>query len=109
MGERYADLALGKRNWQIAVGGLLAVSLVLPGGTVRLSTRSRFVSYIVEVDKLGYALTVPQPLTSTSVPNVTTGIERYDLAAFIRDARAVSSDPPTKRMHDRLPREPRDH
>ena len=91
--ERYADLVLGKRNWQIAAGGLLAVSLILAGGIVWLSTRSRYVPYVVEVDKLGYALTVPQRLTPTSVPDVTTRIERYELAAFVHNARAVSSDP----------------
>jgi type IV secretory pathway TrbF-like protein len=86
--ERYADLVLGKRNWQIAAGGLLAVSLILAGGIVWLSTRSRYVPYVVEVDKLGYALTVPQRLTPASVPDVTTRIERYEVASFIRDARA---------------------
>ena len=91
--ERYADLVLGKRNWQIAAAGLLAVSLILAGGIVWLSTRSRYVPYVVEVDKLGYALTVPQRLTPTSVPDVTTRIERYEVAAFVRNARAVSSDP----------------
>src|SRR5712691_7290287 len=90
--ERYADLVLGKRNWQIAAGGLLAGSLILASGFVWLSTRSRYIPYVVEVDKLGYALTVPQRLTPASVPNVTTRIERYEVASFIRDARAVSSD-----------------
>ena len=91
--ERYADLVLGKRNWQIATGGLLAVSLILAGGIVWFSTRSRYLPYVVEVDKLGYALTVPQRLTRTSVPDVTTRIERYEVAAFVRNARAVSTDP----------------
>ena len=39
--ERYADLVLGKRNWQIAAGVLLAISLILAGGMVWLATRSR--------------------------------------------------------------------
>jgi type IV secretory pathway TrbF-like protein len=90
--ERYADLVLGKRNWQIAAGGLLALALILAGGIVWLATRSRYIPYVVEVDKLGYALTVPQPLTPTSLPDVTDRIERYEVAAFIRNARAVSSD-----------------
>ncbi|HVN89616.1 MAG TPA: hypothetical protein VMT61_07375 [Candidatus Binataceae bacterium] len=29
--ERYADLVLGKRNWQLAAGGLLASTLILAG------------------------------------------------------------------------------
>ncbi len=91
--ERYADLVLGKRNWQIAAGGLLALSLILARGIVWLTTRSRFIPYVVEVDKLGYALTVPQPLTPSAVPDVTARMQRYEVAAFIRNARAVSTDP----------------
>ena len=90
--ERYADLVLGKRNWQIAAGGLLFLSLILAGGMVWLSKRSRYIPYVVEVDKLGYALTVPQPLTPVALPDVTARMERYEVAAFIRDARSVTSD-----------------
>ena len=45
-----------------------------------------------EVDKLGYALTVPQPLTPIALPDVTARMERYEVAGFIRDARSVTSD-----------------
>ncbi len=90
--ERYADLVLGKRNWQIAAGGLLLLSLILAGGMVWLVSRSRYIPYVVEVDKLGYALTVPQPLTPTSVPDVTARMQHYEVAAFIRNARSVTSD-----------------
>jgi type IV secretion system protein VirB5 len=91
--ERYADLVLGKRNWQIAAGGMLVLSLILASGIVWLSSRSRYVPYVVEVDKLGYALTVPQPLTPSSVPDVTARIQRYEVASFIHNARSVTSDP----------------
>ena len=91
--ERYADLVLSKRNWQIAAAGLLLLALILASGIVWLINRSRYIPYVVEVDKLGYALTVPQPLTSASAPDVATRMERYEVAAFIRDARSVSSDP----------------
>ena len=91
--ERYADLVLGKRNWQIAAGGLLLLSLILASGIVWLSNRTRYIPYVVEVDKLGYALTVPQPLTPVALPDVTARMERYEVAAFIRDARSVTSDP----------------
>ena len=40
--ERYADLVLGKRNWQITAGGLLLLSLILAAGVVWQGTRSRF-------------------------------------------------------------------
>jgi type IV secretory pathway TrbF-like protein len=35
---------------------MMAVTMVLAFGMVWLSTRSKFVPYVVEVDKLGYAL-----------------------------------------------------
>jgi type IV secretory pathway TrbF-like protein len=91
--ERYADLVLGKRNWQIAAGGLLAATLILAGGIVWQATRSRYIPYIVEVDKLGYALTVPQPLTASTTLDAEDRIERYEIATFVRNARSVSSDP----------------
>ena len=91
--ERYADLVLGKRNWQIATGGLLLLSLILAGCIVWVISRSRYIPYVVEVDKLGYALTVPQSLTPTSVPDVTARMQRYEIAAFIRNARSVTTDP----------------
>ena len=37
--ERYADLVLGKRNWQIAASGLLLLSLILASGIVWLISR----------------------------------------------------------------------
>ena len=57
--ERYADLVLGKRNWQITAAGMMAITLVVAFGMVWVSTRSKFVPYVVEVDKLGYAIGAP--------------------------------------------------
>ena len=91
--ERYADLVIGKRNWQLAAGGLLVVSIILAAGMVWVSSHSRYVVYAVQVDKLGYALTQAQPLTPAAAPDVTARIERYEVASFIRQARAVSNDP----------------
>ena len=89
--ERYADLVLGKRNWQITAGGLLLLSLILAAGVVWQSTRSRFIPYVVEVDKLGYGLTVPKPLIPSTDPALVDRMERYEVASFIRDSRSVSS------------------
>src|SRR5438067_485038 len=91
--ERYADLVHGKRNWQIAAAGSIAVSLILAFGIVWLSTRSRFVPYVVEVDKLGFALAAPQALSAESPSHVTDErMLRYELAGFIRSAREVIAD-----------------
>jgi type IV secretion system protein VirB5 len=91
--DRYADQAISKRNWQLAAGGLLVVSIILAAGMVWLSSHGRYVVYAVQVDKLGYALTQAQPLTPAAAPDVVDRIARYEVASFIRQARAVSNDP----------------
>ena len=91
--ERYADLAIGKRNWQLIAAACSIVSLVLAAGMVWQASRSRYLLYVVQVDKQGYALTQPQPLTAAAMPDLTARMERYEVAAFIRDARTVTSDP----------------
>jgi type IV secretory pathway TrbF-like protein len=92
-GERYADLVIGKRNWQITAGGLLLGTIIVAAGMVWLSNRTSYIVCAVEVDKLGYALMQAQPLTASLPPDVIDRIERYELASFIHQARPVSSDP----------------
>ncbi len=91
--ERYADLVLGKRNWQITAAGMMAITLVLAIGMVWVSTRSKFVPYVVEVDKLGYAIGAPSALTENTTRISIDRMVRYELAAFIRNAREVITDP----------------
>jgi type IV secretory pathway TrbF-like protein len=54
----YANLARGKRNWQLVAFGLLAVLLIETLGFVRLALTARVTPYVVEVDKLGLAACV---------------------------------------------------
>src|ERR1700686_1798401 len=91
--ERYADLVLDKRNWQITAAGMMAITLVLAFGMVWVSTHSKFVPYVVEVDKLGYAIGAPSALTENTTRISTDRMVRYELAAFIRNAREVITDP----------------
>jgi type IV secretion system protein TrbF len=96
--ERYSSHVVAKRNWQIVAAGSLCVSMVLAVGMVWQSTRSRVVPYVVEVDRLGQAQTFPVPLTPASMPEVVKGMERYEVAGFIRDARSVTTDPIVEKM-----------
>ena len=57
------------------------------------ASRTHYVVYAVQVDKQGYALTQAQPLAAETGPGTFERIERHEVAAFIRDVRAVSSDP----------------
>src|SRR5260370_35818273 len=90
--ERYADLVLGKRNWQITAAGMMAITLVLAVGMVWVSTRSKFVPYVVEVDKLGYAIGAPSALTENTTRLSTDRMLRDELATFIRNPRDVITD-----------------
>ncbi len=89
--ERYADLVLGKRNWQLAAAGLMVITLVLAFGMVWLSTRSRFVPYVVEVDKLGYALAAPSALTESTAQIKHRPDDPLRAGTFIRNGGAPSA------------------
>ncbi|MGH7857164.1 MAG: VirB8/TrbF family protein, partial [Candidatus Binatia bacterium] len=71
--DRYADLSRATRNWQIAAAAALALDLILAGGVVWLAQRRVVIPYVVEVDKLGYAVAAgpavrdPQVLSSERV------------------------------------------
>jgi type IV secretion system protein TrbF len=47
--ERYGDLVLGKRNWQITSAGLMLLSLILALGIVWMSARTKVIRFVVEV------------------------------------------------------------
>ncbi len=62
----------------------MAITLVLAFGMVWVSTRSKFVPYVVEVDKLGYAIGAPSALPEKTTRISTDGwcgtssrLERY--------------------------------
>jgi type IV secretory pathway TrbF-like protein len=46
----------------------MLASIVLASGILWTSARSKVVPYVVEVDKLGYAITIPNALTISSTP-----------------------------------------
>jgi type IV secretion system protein TrbF len=91
--ERYEQHLKSKRNWQIACGLSSLASVILAGGMVYQSTKARYIPFVVQVDRQGYALTLPEPLSPSSDPAMVDHMERYEIAAFIRNVRTISSDP----------------
>jgi len=87
--DRYSGLARGKRNWQLAALGLLAIDGLLAGGLIHLATQSRVSPFVVEVDRLGQAVAFgpAEQLRKTDERLI-----RYQLNLFIRDVRSVFSD-----------------
>jgi type IV secretion system protein VirB5 len=87
--DRYAGLALGKRNWQLAALGLLAIDGLLTVGLIHLASQSRVSPFVVEVDRLGQAVAFgpAEQLRKTDERLI-----RYQLNLFVRDVRSVFSD-----------------
>src|SRR5437016_4413674 len=88
--DRYLDLVRARRWWQVAAVSELALVATLGGGLVALSLQHKTVPYVVEVDSLGAAVAV-KPAEAAGRPT-DERIVRYQLAAFIRGARAVMTD-----------------
>lgn len=86
----FADLAKGKRNWQLIAFGAIGIAAVLAIGLTTVATQSRITPYVVEVDKLGRAQSFgpAERLTLTDQRVVTS-----ELAGFVRDIRSVIADP----------------
>jgi type IV secretory pathway TrbF-like protein len=90
----FGDLARGKRNWQLAAFGLLALLGLVLAAYLRLSLGSRITPYVVEVDRLGQAVAFgpAEPLRATD-----TRVHVFTLGLLIHDLRTVSADPETQR------------
>ena len=90
----FADLAKGKRNWQITAFTSLGLASILTVGLAVVSSQSRVVPYVVEVDRLGAARAFgpAEPLRATDDRVIV-----RDLAGFVRDVRSVVADPLAQR------------
>jgi type IV secretory pathway TrbF-like protein len=88
--DRYLELVQARRWWQLAAAVELALLGLLTGGLVALSLQHKTVPYVVEVDAVGTATAV-KPAEAAGRPT-DERIVRYQLAAFVRGARAVTTD-----------------
>jgi type IV secretory pathway TrbF-like protein len=81
---------LAQRNlWMIATLALSLITLASIGGLIHIGSQSKFIPYIVEVDKLGKPLAV-SPAQQISVVN--DNVIHASVASFINDARMVTPD-----------------
>jgi type IV secretion system protein VirB5 len=89
MGNMMWRLMSGERTWQVVAIAALLVALVAVAGVVHIGSQSKFVPYVVEVDKVGEVRAVQAAdVTRPADPRV---IHAY-LAKWINDARMVTPD-----------------
>ncbi|MDR1613847.1 MAG: conjugal transfer protein TrbF [Planctomycetota bacterium] len=87
--EHAGAIIASRRIWQAVALIALLIALGAVGGLIHLASRSTFIPYVVEVDKLGQAAAVKR---ADRAPAADERIIHAALAAFIRDVRMVSFD-----------------
>jgi type IV secretion system protein TrbF len=85
--ERYGDLVPGKRDGRNTSASLMLLTFVLAPGIGWMSARSKVIPYVVEVDKLGYAITIPGALRATNTPATVERMKRDEIAVQSRGRR----------------------
>lgn len=87
--EHMGDMAASRQTWQML--GLLSLLIALAGvgGMIYIGSQSKFIPYVVEVDKLGQTLAVAPVDRAHSVDS---RVVHATVANFIQSARMVSPD-----------------
>lgn len=89
MGNLVGRLMSGERTWQVVAIASLLIALVAVAGVVHIGSQSKFVPYVVEVDKVGQVRAVQAAdVARPADPRV---IHAY-LAKWISDVRMVTPD-----------------
>lgn len=92
--EHTGSVVAQRQMWQVAALMSMTVALAATGGMIHTAQQSRFVPYVVEVDKLGQAATAH--VVQRAAP-VDQRVVHSMLASFIQDARMVTVDVPLQR------------
>jgi type IV secretion system protein VirB5 len=91
--DRYANLAAGRRNWQLVALGFFLLAVLTSVISIIQVRQVKRIPYVVEADaRTGYIITVPQPLRPSSTTVSIDTIEQATVAEFIQDARNVVAD-----------------
>lgn len=86
----FSDPVRGRRNWQILAFVLAAVNVFLAVSYRQLASTAQWTPYIIKMDQFGQvAYSGPAEKTNPADPQLVV----YQLAAFVRNVRTVSSDP----------------
>lgn len=87
--DHMAAVVSARRNWQIIGILSLLIALSAIGGIIHIGSQSKFVPYVIEVDKIGQAVAVTPVYRADAAD---TRVIHATIAAFISDARMVTPD-----------------
>lgn len=93
-GQVFADLAKGKRNWQLVAIASLALLAVVTLAYIRMASEARITPYVVEVDQLGQARAFGP---AEQIRKTDQRVIASQLGMFIRNLRTVFADPAAQR------------
>lgn len=87
--EHVGGVVAARRNWQLL--GILSLMIALAGvgGMIQIGSQSKFIPYVIEVDKLGQPVAVA-PARPAAVPDQR--VVHAAVASFVSDARLVTPD-----------------
>ena len=103
--ERYGSYVMQAANWRMAAMGSLVAATILAVGMVVTASRSKYIPYVVEVDKLG-TLQAVGPADHMEKPSDL--IVKSALKGLIEDIRFITSDSSVqvkaiKRVYSKVP------
>jgi type IV secretory pathway TrbF-like protein len=87
--DHVGDQVASRRAWQMLGVLCLSIALVAVGGMIYIGSQSKFVPYVVEVDKLGQTIAV-SPVSPAK--GVDQRVIHAAMANFIQSARMVTPD-----------------
>jgi type IV secretion system protein VirB5 len=87
--DHVGGVVAARRNWQLLCILSLLIALGAIGGVIQIGSQTRFVPYVVEVDRLGQAIAVaPAQQAGRTDPRIV----HAAVASFIADLRLVTPD-----------------
>ena len=87
--DHVGGVVASRQLWQVVALLSLLIALASAGGMVYIASQSRFVPYVVEVDKLGQAMAVAPAQRAAPVD---ARVVHAAVASFISDLRTVTPD-----------------
>lgn len=87
--ERYGSLIVREKRWRMMAFCCVLVALVAVVGVVYIGSQSKFIPYVVEVDKFGRTQAVG---TADQVQPSSARIKKAEMQDFIADTRSVYVD-----------------